>query len=200
MQEAAKRCSMTFKSDPSDKDYHWVVLDSSTYLVPSLDPPFPDSSQPEPTSRDASCVGEAGAAGNAEEGKSKEDEEPLGSNNSNMNNNNNNSSSNNISGSSTKGSVTRIVKKGKSKGEMFISSYERELLEWAVKGFLPRGPLGGLIPTKMEQEEKAKVVEDEKTMKVLILKDNQNGSKGELKKQLDIRQIYSKLSIFRKII
>jgi len=182
VQEAAKRCAKTFRSDPGDKDYHWVVIDSSTHLVPTLDPPTPDMSlQPSelgPNPRETLHEGKIGTNGEEENGQNMEVEleDPLRSND-NANNNNN-------SKSAIKGSGSKIGKKGKNKGDMFLSAYERELLEWALKGFLPRGPLGGLIPTVKEQAEKAKVVEDEKTMKVLILKDNKEGSKGELEENI----------------
>ncbi len=175
-----------------------MVLENSSRIVAA------NESSINETSPDPGVASEAGIGGGADESGYKnynqkenikaektdvmetgeENEETLKEN---SNTNNNKSSSNDLKNSSNtitnnratgKATGARSGKKGKANKELFLSTYEKELLEWALGGFLPHGPVGGLVPTGKDQIDNTKVVEDEKTLKVFIMKNAKGGTKG----------------------
>ena len=169
---------MTFEADPNDKELCWVMSENSTHANPVSESPSTGAS-PAPCPSPGANNQSQGEDDCKEKKETEEDTEvPMKFNSNNNNSNNNNANNNNNSNRTHK---ARAGRKGRSKGEFFLTSHEREMLEWALKGFLPQGPLGGLMPTVKEQVE-VKVVEDEegdqpkKKLRVMILQEG--GNKG----------------------
>ena len=133
---------MTFVSDPNDKKLHWVVNESSSQVTL-----LGEKSNPDPQSSISKgpevkkCGDESSGGGSSEESVIGEEENTVGENNR------------------TKMAEVRKRKKRKRKrmGMIILTSYDEEMVAWALKGFLPMGSKG-LLPTREDQMQLVSVV------------------------------------------
>ena len=150
-QEAAKRCKMTFVSFPNDETTHRAVMENS--LQVSL--PRKKSNHTIPSSIMEET--EETKGGDKDSGVGSREESVIGEEEDGSVCDASLSVGKSLESASHKVSEAKPNKKRRGKGLLALTSYEEQLVEWALKRFLPMGS-DGLLPTPEDQMRQVCVV------------------------------------------
>lgn len=132
-------------SDPTDKKSRWVVKDKSSQAVHLSEKPNLNAS--------SNTVEECGDMKCGNNGIGEGLQEPVMGDEVAGTTAGESAEPNNLH----KGVAAKNGRKGRNRGEILLTSYEQEMVEWALKGFLPSGP-SGFLPTPADKMQQVEVV------------------------------------------